>query len=90
MLPQKSGEHIAMKSQQRGMVEKRTATPYKCFRTNGRKMCNPNLHKKILKFNYSYPDGQQSCPIVSLQNGGYTQSRAFKNQQVNLALSAVS
>ena len=30
------------------------------------------------------------CLIVSLENGEYTQSRAFKNQQVNLPLSAVS
>ena len=72
------------------MVEKRTATPHKCFGTNGCKICNPEFYKKSLKFNYSYPDGQQSCPIVSLENGGYTQSRAFKNKQVNLALSAVS
>ena len=72
------------------MVEKRTATPHKCFGTNGCKICNPEFYKKSLKFNCSYPDGQQICPIVSLENGGYTQSRAFKNKQVNLALSAVS
>ena len=66
------------------MVEKRTLTPHKCFRTNCCKVCNPDFHKKPLKFNYSYPDGQQSCPIVSLENGRYTQSRAFKNQQVYL------
>ena len=71
-------------------VEKRTAAPCKCFRTDGCKICNPDFHKKSLKFNYSHPDGQQSCPIVSLKNGGYAQSRAFENKQFSLALSAVS
>ena len=33
---------------------------------------NPDFHKKSLKFNHSYSDAQQSCPIVSLKNGGYT------------------
>ena len=70
MLLQKGGEHIAVESQQGKMVEKRTATPHKCFRTNGSKICNPDFHKKSLKFSYSYPDGQQSFPIVSLENGG--------------------
>ena len=46
--------------------------------------------QKSLKFNYSYPDEQQSCFIVSLENRGYTQCRAFKNQQVNLPLSTAS
>ena len=72
------------------MVEKGTGIPHKCFRTNGYKICNPNFQIKSLEFNYSYSDGQQSCPIISLKNGGYTQSEAFKNQQANLALSAVS
>ena len=72
------------------MVEKGTGILHKCFRTNGCKICNPNFQKKSLEFNYSYSDGQQSCPIISLENGGYTQSEAFKNQQANLALSAVS
>ena len=70
MLPQKGGEHIAMESQQGGgMGEKRTETPHKCFRTYSCEICNPDFH-------YSYPDGQQSCPIVSLENGGggYTHS----------------
>ena len=90
MLSQKGGEHIAMESQQGEMVKERTGTPNKCFRTNGCKICNPDFPKKSLKFNYLYPDGQQNCPIESLENGGYAQSRAFKNQQVNLALSAIS
>ena len=72
------------------MVKKRTGKPHRCFRTNGFEICIPDFHKKPLTFNYSYSDGQQSCPIVSLENGGYTQSGAFKNQQVNLALSTVS
>ena len=55
------------------MVEKRTATPHKCFRTDGCKICSPDFHKKSVKFIYSYPDGRQSCPIVSLENeGGYS------------------
>ena len=29
-----------------------------------------NFHKESLRFNYLYPDEQQSCPIVSLQNWG--------------------
>ena len=70
------------------MVEKRTRTLQECFRTKSSEICNPDLHKKCLKVTYSYPVEQQSCPIVSLENAGYTQSRAFKNQQVNLALSA--
>ena len=72
------------------MVEERTGTQHKCFRTNGCEIRNPDFH-------YSYTDGQQSCAIVSIENGGvgafgegYTQSRALKNEQVSLALSAVS
>ena len=72
------------------MVKKRTGTPHKCFRTNDCEICNPDSHKRSLSFSYSYSDGQQSYLIVSFKNGGYTQSGAFKNQQVNLALSAVS
>ena len=72
------------------MVEKITETPHKCFRTNGYEVFNPDFHKNSLKFNHLYLDGQQSCPIVSLENGGYAESGAFKNQQFNLALSAVS
>ena len=45
----KGGEHIAMESQEGRIVEKRTLTPHK--------ICNPDFHKKYLKFNYSYPDG---------------------------------
>ena len=90
MLSQKGGEHIAMESQQGEMVKERTGTPHKCFRTNGCKICNPDFPKKSLKFNCLYPDGQQNCPIASLENGGYAQSRASKNQQVNLELSAIS
>ena len=29
------------------MVEKRTGTPHKCFRTDGCEICNPDFHKKI-------------------------------------------
>ena len=36
------------------------------------KFWNPDFHKKSLKFNHSYSDAQQSCPIVSPKNGGYT------------------
>ena len=72
------------------MVEKRTGMLHKCFRTNGCEIYNPDFHKVSLKLNYSYPDGQQSCPIASHENGEYTPSRAFKNQQVNLTLSTVS
>ena len=79
-----------MESQQGEINKKRTKTPHKCFRTNDCKICNPDFHKKSLKFNYSYPDGQHIRPIVSLENGGYTQFRAFKYQHVNLVLSAVS
>ena len=84
MLPQKGGEHIAKEFQQGGNGQKRTGTPHKCFRTNGCEICNLDFHKKSLNFNYSYSDGQESYPIVSLE------SEVFKNQQVNLALSAVS
>ena len=50
------------------MVEKGTGIPHKCFRTNGYKICNPNFQIKSLEFNYSYSDGQQSCPIISLKH----------------------
>ena len=91
MLPQKGEEHIANESQQgRKWSKKRSRTRHKCFKTNVCETCNPDFHKKSLKFNCSYPDGQQICPIVYLKNGGYTHSGAFKNQQVNLTLSAVS
>ena len=89
MLPQKGGEHIAWNLNKGEMVEKRTETPHNCFRTNGCEISNPNFHKKSGKFNYSYPEGKQSCPIVFVENWGYTQSRAFKNRQVNLASFAV-
>ena len=46
------------------------------------KFWNPDFHKKSLKFNHSYSDAQQSCPIVSPKNGG-THSPEFKNQQGN-------
>ena len=72
------------------MMEKRTRGLHKFFRTTASDICDPDLNKKYLKFTYSYPVGQQSCPIVCLENGGYTKSRAFKNQQVNLALSPFS
>ena len=32
------------------------------------KICNTDFYKKYLKFNYSYSDGQQRCPIVSFKN----------------------
>ena len=66
MLSQKGGEHIAMESRWGEMVENRTGTPHKCFRTNGCNISNLDFHKEFLKFNCSYPDEQQSCPIVSL------------------------
>ena len=69
------------------MVETRTLTPHKCFRISCCKICNPDFHEKSVKFHYSCPDGQQSCRIISLENGGYTQSRAFKNQQAKLTIS---
>ena len=72
------------------MVEKKTRTLHKCFTTNASQIYDPDFHKKRLKFNYSYPVEQQSYPIVSLQNGGYAQSRALTNQQVDLALSNFS
>ena len=65
MLSQKGEKHVAMDSRQRGMVGNRTGTPHKCFRTNGCKIFNPDVHKESLKFNYSYSDEQQSCPTVS-------------------------
>ena len=50
----------------KGIVEKRTETLHECFKTNGCEICNPDFPKESLKFNYSYPDGQQSCRIISL------------------------
>ena len=72
--------------------KKKTGTPHRCFRTNGCEICNSDFHKKSHKFNYSYSDRQQSCPIVSLEDGEYRQSRAFKNHPApaNLAFSTVS
>ena len=54
------------------------------------KFWNPDFHKKSLEFNYSYSDGQQSCPIVSLESMGCTQSGVLKISKSILALSAVS
>ena len=48
--------------------QKRTGKPLKCLRNNACKICNTDFYKKYLKFNYSYSDGQQSCPIVSFKN----------------------
>ena len=60
------------------MVPKHT-THHKCFKTNDSEICSPDFDKSFLEINYPYPDGQ-SCSVVSSENEGYTQSRAFKNQ----------
>ena len=73
----KGGEHIAKEFQQGGNGQKRKGTPHKCFRTNGCEICNLDFHKKSLNFNYSYSDGQESYPIVPLENGRYTHSLEF-------------
>ena len=48
------------------------------------------LHKEFVTLDHSCSSGQQSCSDVSLEDGWYPQSTAFKNQQVNLELSAIS
>ena len=92
MFSPKGWEYIAKESQQGVNGQKRTGKPLKCLRNNACEICNTDFYKKYLKFNYSYSDGQQSCPIVSFKNEGYTQSGTFKMHQVDylLALSAVS
>ena len=48
------------------------------------------FHKEVVTLDHSCSSGQQSCSGVSLEDGWYPQSTAFKNQQVNLELSAIS
>ena len=64
------GAHSNRMSTGGEMVEKRTRTLHKCFKTTVSETCNPEIHKKYFKFTYLYPVGQQSCPIVSLENRG--------------------
>ena len=51
------------------MVKKGTKTPYKSFRINNCGFRNPNRHKKIVKYNHPYSDGQQSSTMISFENG---------------------
>ena len=72
------------------MVKGGEAFWYKCSRIIGIEICNPNFHKEFVTLDDSYRSGQQSCSGISLEDGWYPQSTAFKNQPDNLELSAVS
>ena len=90
MFSQRGGEHVAMESQQEAMVEKTKRIPYKCFRTYDCKICNPDFHKKLSDLAIHIKMDNKVALLYLLKMGGYTQFSAFKNQQVNLALFAVS
>ena len=73
MPTQKGAEHIAIESRQGGLVEKRTGT-HKYFRTSACEICNPDLHKESLKFEYS--DSDSLSPLLKMVvagGGGGTQ-----------------
>ena len=71
-------EGILQGSFNRGeMVKGGKAFSHKCSRITGIKICNPNFHKEFVT-------------LTSLEDGLYLQSTAFKNQQANLELSAIS
>ena len=84
-----------MESQQGGGGgddKKIAGTPHKCFRTNGFKFAVLALTK--ISSNLTLPIQMDnkvalSC-LFNTQYTQYTQSRAFKNQKINLTLSAVS
>ena len=63
---------------------------HKCSRITGIKICNANFHKEFVILDHSCSSGQQSCSNISPEDGWYPQSTAFKNQQVNSELSAIS
>ena len=46
--------------------------------------------KEFVTLDHTCSSGQQSCSSISLEDGWYPQSTAFKNQQVNLELSAIT
>ena len=56
----------------------------------GIKIYNPNFHNEFVTLDHSCSSGQQSCSGISVEDGWYPQSTAFKNQQVNLELYAIS
>ena len=62
---------------------------YKCSRIAGIKICNPNFHKELVTFDHSCSSGQQNCSSISWR-WVVPQFTPFKNQQVNLELSAIS
>ena len=67
MPTQKGAEHIAIESRQGGLVEKRTGT-HKYFRTSACEICNPDLHKESLKFEYS--DSDSLSPLLKMVVAG--------------------
>ena len=50
------------------------------------KICNSNIHKRIIKYRNSLADRQQYCIFISLLNVGHIQKRALAHQQVHLDL----
>ena len=79
-MPQQKVGSMLQGSFDRGeVVRAGEAFSHKCCRITGIKSFNPNFHKEFVTLDHSCSNGQQSCSGISLKNGSYTQSTAFKN-----------